>query len=170
MRQPGAGPCTAVPAAQLVRAMLDPAHADRRQLGDLLATESPTRPLLLGREPSAAGATRIRVVIDDLIHLIRRLQLTPSATMPGLSTLLMALTLPTHQLLRLRPRLRPPLRPRLRRIRRRRLGTRPRVLPSLLLQPLQTILVVPNPAREIENELNTPHAPRHRSPPPPRGP
>ena len=74
-----------------------------------MATEPATRPLLLGREPFAARAARGRVVIDDLIHLIRRLVLTTRATMPGLPTLLAALTLPPREFLGLLPRLRPPL-------------------------------------------------------------
>ena len=36
--QPGAGPRAALPTAQLVRAMLGHDHADRRQLGHLVAT------------------------------------------------------------------------------------------------------------------------------------
>jgi hypothetical protein len=96
--------------------MLGEDNADRRQLRDLMATEPTGRPLPLGRKPSAAATARIREVIDDLIHLIRRLQLTTSATMSGLPTLRPALSLSTHQLFRLRARLRPPLRPRLRRI------------------------------------------------------
>ncbi|MHB8696143.1 MAG: hypothetical protein ACYDHH_33445 [Solirubrobacteraceae bacterium] len=74
-----------------------------------MATEPATRPLLLSRELSAARATRIREVIDDLIHLIRRLVLATSAAVPGLSTLLASLTLPPRKLLRLLPRFRPPL-------------------------------------------------------------
>jgi hypothetical protein len=140
--------------------MLGEDHADRRQLGDLMATEPPTRPLLLSCELSAAPAARIREVIDDLIHLIRRPVLTTSATVSGLSTRLTALTLPPRELLRLPPRLRPPLLTRSRRILRRRLGTRTRVLPSLLLQPPQAILVLRNAVREIENELNTRLTPR----------
>ena len=76
-----------------------------------MAAEPATRPLLLGRELCAARAARSREVIDDLIHLIRRLVLATSATMPGLRTLLASLTLPPRELLRLRSRLRPPLRP-----------------------------------------------------------
>jgi hypothetical protein len=91
--------------------MLGPDHADRRQLGDLVATEPATRPLLLSRELSAARTAHIREVIDDLIHLIRRPVLTTSATVSGLPTLLTALTLPPRELLRLLPRLRAPLRP-----------------------------------------------------------
>ena len=53
-----------------------------------------------------------------------------------------------------------PLRPRLRRIGRRRLGTRPRILTRLLLQPLQTIPVLLDLARQLENELDTRLAPR----------
>jgi hypothetical protein len=94
-------------------------------------------------------------VIDDLIHLIGRLQLTADATMPNLPTLLAALTVFAHQLLCLRARLRTSLRPRLRRILRRRRGTRARVLPSLLLKPLQPILMLLKAAREIDYELNT---------------
>jgi Glutamate-cysteine ligase family 2(GCS2) len=140
--------------------MLAEDHTNRRQLGDLMATEPPTRPALRGIERPPAPATRPRVVIDDLIHLIGRLQLTPGATVPTLPTLLAALTVFAHQLLCLRARLRTSLRPRLRRILRRWLGTRARVLPSLLLKPLQPILVLLKPAREIENEPNTRLTPR----------
>src|SRR5271165_1427299 len=153
-RQARAGPRTAAPAAQLVRAMLSEDHADRRQLGNLMATEAATRTLLIGLELSAARATHGRIVIDDLIHLIGRLQFTASATVPLLSALLTALTLPAQKLLRLRSRLRPPLRPRLRRILRRRPRTRAGVLTRLLLQPLQTILVLLDPARQRQNELD----------------
>ena len=70
LRQPGAGPCQTVPTAQLVGAMLGPDHADRRQLGNLMATEPPARAALLSCELAAAPAARIGVVIDDLINLI----------------------------------------------------------------------------------------------------
>src|SRR5205823_8155954 len=93
--QPGAGPCPAVPAAQLMGAMLGHDHADRRQLADLVATEPPARPALLLIKPTSASTTRIRVVIDDLIHLILRLQLATRTAMPGLPTRLAALALPT---------------------------------------------------------------------------
>jgi hypothetical protein len=99
-------------------------------------------------------------VIDDLIDLILGPQLTTSTPMPGLPTSRPALAFPAHQFLRLRARVRTPLRPRLRRIRRRRLGTRTRVLASPLLEPLQPILVLRKPAREIDNELNTRLTPR----------
>jgi hypothetical protein len=98
-----------VPAAQLVRAMLGEDHADRRQLGDLVATEPATRPALLRIKPMPAPATRIGIVIDDLIHLIRRLQLTTSTPMPRLPARLVPLTLPPRKLLGLLARLRPPL-------------------------------------------------------------
>ena len=75
--------------------------------------------------------------------------------MPGLPTSLAPLTLPAHQLLRLRARLRPPLSTRLRRIHRRRPRAHARVLASLLLEPLQPIPVLLNHSREIKNELNT---------------
>jgi hypothetical protein len=139
--------------------MLDHDHADRRQLADLVATEPTARPALPIIKPTPASATRIRVVIDDLIHLILRLELATRTPMPELPTSLAALPVPPHQLLRLRARLRTPLRPRLRRIRRRRLGTRARVLASLLLEPLQPILMLLKPAREINNELDTPLTP-----------
>ena len=94
-----------------MRAMLGPDHADRRQLrrpgGDRTAA---SRALLLG-EPMPATTARLRVVIDDLIDLILRLELAPRTRMPGLPARLAPLTLPRAQLLRLRPRLRPPLRP-----------------------------------------------------------
>ena len=47
-----------------------------------MATKPTARPLLLGREPPTAAATHLGVVIDDLIHLIRRVQLTTRATVP----------------------------------------------------------------------------------------
>jgi hypothetical protein len=68
LRHARAGRCAAMPAAQLVRAMLGPDHADRRQLGNLVATEPPARTALLSYELAAAPAARIRVVIDDLIN------------------------------------------------------------------------------------------------------
>src|SRR5436309_1019455 len=140
--------------------MLGHDHADRRQLADLMATEPPTRPALPNIKPASATATRVRVVIDDLIHLILGPQLTAGTPMPRLTTSLTALAFPAHQFLGLRASLRPPLRPRLRRIHRRRLGARARVLTRLILQPPQPILVQFNPAREIKNELNTRHTPR----------
>jgi hypothetical protein len=100
--------------------MLGHDHADRRQLAHLMATEPPTRPALPIIKPATATATRVRVVIDDLIDLILGPQLTTSTPMSGLPTSLAALTFPTHQFLGLRASLRPPLRPRLRRIHRRR--------------------------------------------------
>ena len=115
-RQPGAGPCATVPAARLMRAMLGHDHADRRQLEDLVAAEPPARTALLIDKPAPASATRVWVVIDDLIHLVLRFEIATRTLMPGLSTLRSALTLAAHQLLGLRPRLRPPLRARLGRI------------------------------------------------------
>jgi hypothetical protein len=120
LRQPGAGPCTAVPAAQLMGAMLSHDHADRRQLADLVATEPPARPALPVIKPASAPATRVWVVIDELIHLILRLEIATGTRMSGLCTTLATLALPAHQLLGLRTRLRPPLRARLRWILRRR--------------------------------------------------
>ena len=153
--QPSAGPGAAVPAAQLVRAIFGHDHADRRQLGDLVATEPPARPALRIIEPTSASATRIRIVIDDLIHLILGLEFATRTAMPGLATSLAPLGLPAHQLLGFRTRLRSPLSARLRRIHRRRLGTRARILPHLLLQPPQPIIVLLDPARQLENEVNT---------------
>ena len=157
VRQLSAGPCATVPTAQLVHAMLD--HADWRQLGALVATEPPARPALPKIEPTSASATRIRVVIDDLIHLILGPQLTTPTPMPALPTSPAALAFPAHQFLDLRASFRPPLRPRLRRIHRRRARARARVLTRLLLQPPQPILVLLNPGRETENQLNTRHTP-----------
>ena len=158
--QPGARPGQTAATAQLMRAVLDRDHADRRQLADLVATEPSLRAALAVGELATAPATRIRVVIDDLIHLILRLQPTPGTPMPRLSTSLTFAALPAHQLLRFLARLRPPLRPRFRRIHRRRLGTRARVLPRLLLKPLQSIVVLLNPGRQLKNELNTCLTPR----------
>jgi hypothetical protein len=105
--------------------MLGPDHADRRQLRDLAAAEPAARPALLFSKLPSASTLPIRIVIDDLIHLILRLEIATRTPVPRLTASLTLLALPTHQLLRLSPRLRPPLRPRLRRIRRRRLSLDP---------------------------------------------
>ena len=131
--QPGAGPRAAVRAAQLVRAMLAPDHADRRQLSDLMATEPPPRTPLLRRELAAAPTARLRIVIDDLVYLILGTQLATCTPVTRLTARLALPTLAAHQLLGLRAHLRPPLRTRLRRIRGRRLGTRARILTQLRL-------------------------------------
>ena len=111
-------------------------------------------------ELATTPATRIRIVIDDLINLILQLQIATRARMTPLPTRLAALTLPACKLLGPRPRLCAPLLTRLRRILRWRLGTRARVLTSLILKPLQPILVLRKPTREIQNELGTRLAPR----------
>jgi len=153
--QPGAGPCATVPAAQLMGAMLAHDHADRRQLKDLTAAEPPARPALLIVKPPPASATRVWVVIDDLIHLVLRFEIATRTRVPGLPTRRSALALPAHQLLGLRPRLRPPLRAGPGRIRRRRLGTSARILARLLLQAPQPILVQPDTLRQPKDELHT---------------
>ena len=84
LTQPGAGPCATVPAAQLMSAMLGHDHAHRRQLTDLVAAEPPAREALLIIKPAPATATRLRVVIDDLIHLILRFEIATRTLMPGL--------------------------------------------------------------------------------------
>jgi hypothetical protein len=91
--------------------MLDRDHADRRQLNDLVATEPSPRSALAIGELATAPAARIRVVIDDLIHLTLRLQLATRTAMPRLPTSLTLAAFPTHQFLCLRASLRPPLRP-----------------------------------------------------------
>ena len=53
-----------------MRAMLGQDHADRRQLGDLVATEPPALTALAIIKPTPAPAARLRIEIDDLIHLI----------------------------------------------------------------------------------------------------
>src|SRR5207247_1342842 len=118
------------------------------------------RPALPILEPTSAAAARIRIVIDDLIHLILGLELPPRTQVPGLPTRLTPLPLAARQLLGLRTRLRAPLSARLRLVHRRRLGARARVLTRLLLQPPQPIVVPLDPDREIENELNTRLTPR----------
>ena len=54
-------------------------------------TAPPARPALPNIEPKSAPATRIRVVINDLIHLILGQQLTTRTPMPALPTSLAAL-------------------------------------------------------------------------------
>ena len=136
-------------------AMLGHDHADRRQLADLVATEPPARPALPVIKPASTSATRLRVVIDELIHMILRLEIATRTRMSGLHTTLATLILPAHQLLGLRASLRPPLRPRLGRILRRRPRARTRVLARLRLQPPQPLLVLHDPARQLEDEIDT---------------
>src|SRR5947209_7006255 len=116
-----------------------------------MATEPAARPALPIIESPSAVAAPLRIVIDDLIDLILRQQLTTGTAMPRLTASLTLLALPAHQLLRLRTRFRTPLRPRLRWIHRRRPGTRARVLTCPLLQSLQPILVLHKPVREIKH-------------------
>src|SRR5690348_14586010 len=97
--QPGAGPRATVPAAQLMGAMLGHDHADRRQLGDLMAAKPPARAPLLIIKPAPASATRLREMIDYLIHLVLGLELAPRTLVPGLPTSLALLPLAAHQLL-----------------------------------------------------------------------
>ena len=86
-----------------------------------MAAAAPTPPALPVIESMPAAAARLRLVIDDLIHLILRAQLTTRTAMPRLPTSLTLLALATHQLLGLRASLHPPqLRARLRRIARQR--------------------------------------------------
>jgi len=86
-----------------------------------MATEPATRAALLRTEPLPARATRIGVVIDDLIDLILGPQFTTGAPMARLSTRLAALTLPPRKLLRLLACFCPPLLTRFGGILRRRL-------------------------------------------------
>ncbi len=158
-RQPGAGPSATAPAAQPMGAMLGHDPADRRQLAHLPATEPP-RPALPIIKPTSATATRLRVVIDDLIHPVLRLEIAPRARMPGLPTRLAPLPLSAQQLLRFRARLRPPLRPRLGRIGQRRPRARTRVLAHPLLQTPQPLPMLLDPPRQLKNELNTRLTPR----------
>jgi hypothetical protein len=135
--------------------MLAHDHADRRQLGHLVAIQPPVRTALLIIKPAPASATRLWIVIDDLIHPVLRRELATRTLVPGLPTRFATLALPAHQLFGLRARLRPPLRARLGRIGRRRLGTGTRILARLLLQAPQPILVLPGRARQLKDELHT---------------
>ncbi len=87
-----------MPTPQLMGAMLGPPHADRWQLGDLVAAEPPLRTPLLAGELVAAPAARIREVIDDLINLILRTKLATHTPMPRLPARRSLLALPPRQL------------------------------------------------------------------------
>jgi hypothetical protein len=134
--------------------MLDHDHADRRQLGHLVATEASTRRALIDGELVAAAATDIGIVIDDFLDPVLGRQPATRAPVPRPAARRAPRALPAQQLLRLRTRLRTPLLARPGRILRRRLRTRPRVLPRLLLQPPQLILEPLHPSSQIENELD----------------
>ena len=123
-----------------------------------MATEPPRGQLLVLAELVPAAAAAVRVVVDDLVHLILGRQRTAGAPMPGLTPGRAPLALLGQQLLRLRPRLGSPLLTRLRRILRRRLRPRPRVLPRLLLKPPDPLLQHPrlplNRRGQLKNHLN----------------
>ena len=100
-----------------MRPLLRQDNADRRQLSDLMATERPTRPTRVITETLPAAIAHRRIVIDDLINPILRLEFATRATVTLLPAGLAPLpTSATRQLLRLLPSFRPALRPRLRRI------------------------------------------------------
>ena len=115
-RQRGCRLGTAVRATQPLRAMLDQQHADRRQLRHLVAPEPAIRPALILAELVTTTAAAVRVVLDDLIDLILRRELTARSSMALLRARLALGALLGQQLLRLRARLRPPLLTRLGRI------------------------------------------------------
>ena len=63
--------------------MLDQKHADRWQLDDLMAPEPANRPTLIPTEATAATQARLRVVLDDLIDLVLRLERGPRLDAPA---------------------------------------------------------------------------------------
>ncbi len=129
-------------------AMLDKEHRGRWQLGNLMAPRPVTRnPLRIGELPPAPRAP-LRVMINDLLHLIFTQQLPPRAWVAILPARLAPLTVPASQLLGLLPRLRATLLTRLRHIRRRRLRTIPRTRRRPRLQRPQPLLQPPLPSRQ----------------------
>jgi hypothetical protein len=73
--------------------MLSHEHADRRQLGDLMATELSPRLPLFGGELATAPTTRRWIVIDDLINLILGPQIATRTLVSGLPASLAPLAL-----------------------------------------------------------------------------
>jgi hypothetical protein len=71
-----------------------------------MATEPPAPTALLMIEPTSASATSIRVVIDDLIDLILRLELASGPRVSRLAARRSSLTLLARKLLRLCSRFR----------------------------------------------------------------
>jgi hypothetical protein len=140
-----------------MRAMLDHHHADRGQLGELMAAEPARGPALRERERTTASPTGVGIVIDDLINLVLRRE---PPTRAAMSRLPARLALAARELLRLRSGLSPALLTRLGRITRRRLRARARVLAHLLLQSPQPLRVLLNPTRQLEHELHTDLTPR----------
>ena len=109
-----------------------------------MATEPPPRALLLGSELAPAPATRIRVVIDDLINLILGPQPATRTPVPRLTASLAPL--PSERINSFAfARVRPPLSACLGRIHRRRPRARARVLTRLGLQPREPLLDQLNP-------------------------
>jgi hypothetical protein len=62
--------------------MLHEQHADRRQLGDLMAAEPATAPALINGELVPATTARVREVIDNLIDLVFGREPATGAAMP----------------------------------------------------------------------------------------
>jgi len=90
-------------AAQAVRAVLGQDHAGRRQLGHLVAPEAMRGDALLRAELLPAPVAGVWIVIDDLIELVLRRELSTRATMTRLSARL------AQHLLGLGPSLHPAL-------------------------------------------------------------
>jgi hypothetical protein len=108
-------------AEQPMRAVLKHEHADRRQLGELMAAEPARRPALVDRKLATASAASIGIVIDDLVDLVLRREFPTRAAMSRLTARRARRALPAQHLLRSRTRLRTTLLARLGRVRRRRL-------------------------------------------------
>ncbi len=96
-------------------------------------------------------------MIDDLLELVLGQKLAARTLVAKLAARLAPAT-PGKQLLRLRPRLRASLLTRLGRIRRRRLRTGTRTLPSLLLKPRHPLVQKPDlaliPGSQLKQELD----------------
>ena len=132
--------CPAPRAAQAVGAVLCHPHRDRRQLGDLVATEAGGEMALLLAKAVPAAPAGVGVVVDDLIDLVLRGERSPRTTVPGLSAGLAPLALAVHQLLGFLAGLGAALLAGLRRVRGGRLGAVARVLAELLFESLDPCL------------------------------
>jgi hypothetical protein len=148
-----------VPAAQSVRAVLDQQHADRRQLGDLVASEPAAWAPLILTDLVAAAPARRRVVRDDLIDLILGREPTACTAVTLLRSRLARGAIAGQQLLGLRARLRAPLLTRPGRILRRRHRTHPRIPSRLLLQTTNSLSQQLHRLGQLQHELDAPLPP-----------
>ena len=119
-----------------------------------MTSEPAGRTLLVLGEVAPTAATRLRVMLDDLVDLVLPSQLATNAGMPVLGARLASSAVAGQQILGFRASLRAALLTRRGRILRRRLRTRPRISARLILKPPDPLLEPLNRRRKLQKNLH----------------